>query len=123
MIITFLIAKDHFRGLLVDVSSSSVPAIRDCFSQLAGAARTLRIWGASVSSRNRGARGDFSTIVALTATPPYDVSPFEWQPYEELCGPVDAEVSVPELVLEGDLCPHQDSRAERQARRSIAAAR
>jgi superfamily II DNA or RNA helicase len=48
------------------------------------------------------------TIIALTATPPYDVSPFEWQRYEELCGPVDAEVSVPELVLEGDLCPHQD---------------
>ena len=48
------------------------------------------------------------TIVALTATPPYDVSPFEWQRYEELCGPVDAEVSVPELVLQGDLCPHQD---------------
>ena len=48
------------------------------------------------------------TIVALTATPPYDVSPFEWQRYEELCGPVDAEVSVPELVQEGDLCPHQD---------------
>ena len=48
------------------------------------------------------------TIVALTATPPYDVSPFEWQRYEELCGPVDAEVSVPELVQQGDLCPHQD---------------
>ncbi|HLV87211.1 MAG TPA: DEAD/DEAH box helicase family protein [Candidatus Sulfotelmatobacter sp.] len=48
------------------------------------------------------------TIIALTATPPYDVSPFEWQRYEELCGPVDAEVSVPELVREGDLCPHQD---------------
>jgi hypothetical protein len=25
-----------------------------------------------------------------------------------LCGPLDAEVSVPELVLQGDLCPHQD---------------
>jgi len=48
------------------------------------------------------------TIVALTATPPYDVSPLEWQRYEELCGPIDAEVSVPELVQEGDLCPHQD---------------
>src|SRR5215469_9077948 len=48
------------------------------------------------------------TIVALTATPPYDVSPFEWERYEELCGPVDAEVSVPELVQEGNLCPHQD---------------
>ena len=48
------------------------------------------------------------TIIALTATPPYDVSPFEWQRYEELCGPVDTEVSIPELVLAGDLCPHQD---------------
>ena len=48
------------------------------------------------------------TIVALTATPPYDVSSSEWQRYEELCGPIDAEVSVPELVLQGDLCPHQD---------------
>lgn len=48
------------------------------------------------------------TIVALTATPPYDVSPYEWQRYEELCGPVDAEISIPELVLQGDLCPHQD---------------
>jgi superfamily II DNA or RNA helicase len=48
------------------------------------------------------------TIVALTATPPYDVSSFEWRRYQELCGPIDAEVSVPELVLQGDLCPHQD---------------
>ncbi len=47
-------------------------------------------------------------IVALTATPPYDVAPFEWERYQELCGPVDAEVSVPELVQHGDLCPHQD---------------
>src|SRR5262249_28225785 len=51
---------------------------------------------------------DQPRIVALTATPPYDVSPFEWQRYQELCGPVDTEVSVPELVREGDLCPHQD---------------
>jgi DNA or RNA helicases of superfamily II len=48
------------------------------------------------------------TLVALTATPPYDVSPYEWQRYEDLCGPVDAEVAVPELVLQGDLCLHQD---------------
>lgn len=48
------------------------------------------------------------TLIALTATPPYDVSPYEWQRYEDLCGPVDAEVAVPELVLQGDLCPHQD---------------
>lgn len=46
--------------------------------------------------------------VALTATPPYDVSPAEWQRYIEFAGPVDAEISVSELMLEGDLCPHQD---------------
>lgn len=49
-----------------------------------------------------------STIVSLTATPPYDVDYTEWQKYEELCGPIDAEISVPELVRRGDLCPHQD---------------
>ena len=48
------------------------------------------------------------TVVALTATPPLDVPESEWQRYRELCGPVDAEISVPELVLEGHLCPHQD---------------
>jgi len=48
------------------------------------------------------------TIVGLTATPPYDVSRLEWQRYSLLNGPVDAEISVPELVTEGDLCPHQD---------------
>jgi superfamily II DNA or RNA helicase len=51
---------------------------------------------------------DQPKIVALTATPPYDVSPFEWERYEQLCGPVDAQVSVPELVQQGDLCAHQD---------------
>jgi len=48
------------------------------------------------------------TVVGLTATPPYDVSHAEWQRYIELNGPVDTEISVPELVVEGDLCPHQD---------------
>jgi len=47
-------------------------------------------------------------IVGLTATPPYDVTPLEWHRYTELNGPVDIEISVPELVIEGDLCPHQD---------------
>ncbi|OWV77976.1 RNA helicase [Rhizobium sp. R634] len=48
------------------------------------------------------------TVVALTATPPYDVDPQEWDRYQALCGPIDGEISVPELVLQGDLCPHQD---------------
>ncbi|AQX12310.1 hypothetical protein BAX94_15085 [Elizabethkingia meningoseptica] len=47
-------------------------------------------------------------IVALTATQPFDVSESEWQNYIELNGPVDTEISVPELMKEGDLCPHQD---------------
>lgn len=47
-------------------------------------------------------------VVGLTATPPYDVSAVEWQRYTELNGAVDSEISVPELVIEGDLCPHQD---------------
>src|SRR5690606_15159603 len=47
-------------------------------------------------------------IVGLTATPPYDVTATEWQRYINLNGPVDTEISVPELVIAGDLCPHQD---------------
>lgn len=46
--------------------------------------------------------------VALTATPPYDVSYKEWERYEELCGEIDEVISIPELVKNGDLCPHQD---------------
>ncbi|MEM7688342.1 MAG: DEAD/DEAH box helicase family protein [Pseudomonadota bacterium] len=51
---------------------------------------------------------DDATIVALTATPPYDASRAEWNRYETLCGPIDLEIGIPELVRNGDLCPHQD---------------
>ncbi|RYD27378.1 MAG: hypothetical protein EOP89_04915, partial [Lysobacteraceae bacterium] len=47
-------------------------------------------------------------LVALTATPPYDAPFAEWSRYEALCGPIDSEISVPELVRNADLCPHQD---------------
>lgn len=47
-------------------------------------------------------------VVALTATPPYDVSGLEWQRYQELCGKVDYEINVAELIAEQNLCPHQD---------------
>ncbi len=47
-------------------------------------------------------------IVALTATPPWDVSRIEWNRYMNLCGPIDEEISIPELVKAGNLCPHQD---------------
>jgi hypothetical protein len=48
------------------------------------------------------------TLVSLTATPPYDAEGHEWNKYEQLCGPIDEEISVPELVKAGTLCPHQD---------------
>lgn len=51
---------------------------------------------------------DHPAVVALTATPPYDVSLNEWQKYIQLCGPIDAEINVPDLVRESELCPHQD---------------
>jgi len=47
-------------------------------------------------------------IIALTATPPYDAPFVEWSRYEGMCGPIDLEIGVPELVRNGDLCPHQD---------------
>jgi superfamily II DNA or RNA helicase len=47
-------------------------------------------------------------IVSLTATPPFDCSALQWARYSELCGPVDCQISVPELVHEKNLCPHQD---------------
>jgi len=47
-------------------------------------------------------------VVSLTATPPYDSSALEWSRYQQLCGPVDEEISIPELVRSNSLCPHQD---------------
>ena len=47
-------------------------------------------------------------IVALTATPPYDSTAGEWKRYIAVCGEIDEEISVPELVQQGTLCPHQD---------------
>jgi len=48
------------------------------------------------------------TVLSLTGTPPRDVPPTEWDRYQDLCGPIDAEISIPELVASQDLCPHQD---------------
>ena len=47
-------------------------------------------------------------IVALTATPPYDANTTEWQRYSSICGEIDEEIFVPELVKTNTLCPHQD---------------
>ncbi len=48
------------------------------------------------------------TVIALTATPPYDSTPAEWERYRRVCGEIDAEIFVPELVAQKTLCPHQD---------------
>ncbi|MWW26235.1 DEAD/DEAH box helicase family protein [Algibacter lectus] len=47
-------------------------------------------------------------LVALTATPPYDSDRTEVAKYFKLCGDIDDEIAVPDLVRETDLCPHQD---------------
>ena len=47
-------------------------------------------------------------VISLTGTPPYDVPPHEWHRYELLCGPIDEEISIPELVFSDTLAPHQD---------------
>lgn len=49
-----------------------------------------------------------TNIIALTATPPYDSEFGEWKKYISLCGEIDAEITVPELVKANNLCPHQD---------------
>lgn len=47
-------------------------------------------------------------VIALTATPPYDSTRAMWNRYMSMCGEIDEEITVPELVKEGSLCPHQD---------------
>ncbi|XMB72308.1 DEAD/DEAH box helicase family protein [Mycoplasmatota bacterium WC30] len=52
--------------------------------------------------------GNKITIISLTATPPYDSSVQEWKRYMSLCGTIDEEIFVPELIAQKNLCPHQD---------------
>ena len=47
-------------------------------------------------------------IISLTATPPYDSEWSEWSRYMDICGEIDEEIFVPELVGQNTLCPHQD---------------
>ena len=47
-------------------------------------------------------------LISLTATPPYDSEPELWERYIRMCGEIDQEITVPELVKEDTLCPHQD---------------
>lgn len=47
-------------------------------------------------------------IISLTATPPYDSEGSEWSRYMNICGEIDEEIFVPELVSQNTLSPHQD---------------
>lgn len=47
-------------------------------------------------------------LIALTATPPLDTTDLEWKRYVELCGEIDLMISIPEMVINKCLCPHQD---------------
>ncbi len=49
-----------------------------------------------------------TTRICLTATPPYDADRNEWTRYYNICGEIDEEIFVPEMVAQGNLCPHQD---------------
>mgnify|MGYP003290408509 CR=1 FL=1 len=55
-----------------------------------------------------GILGADVTVISLTATPPYDSEPNEWNRYISLCGEIDEEIFVPQLVKQKTLCPHQD---------------
>lgn len=47
-------------------------------------------------------------IISLTATPPFDSTQTEWDHYTSVSGEIDEEISIPELVQQKTLCPHQD---------------
>jgi len=64
-------------------------------------------WQKSLEMFIKGLDKDIK-IVSLTATPPYDASATEWQRYQTICGEIDEEIGVPELVKTNTLCPHQD---------------
>ncbi|MEM1214062.1 MAG: DEAD/DEAH box helicase family protein [Bacteroidota bacterium] len=64
-----------------------------------------REWWRSLNSVHQEVQPE---LVALTATPPFDVSGLEWRRYHQFCGEIDEQISIPELVAAGDLCYHQD---------------
>ncbi len=55
-----------------------------------------------------GVLGGDASVLALTTALPYDLGTEDWERFIELCGEVDEEVWIPELVKEHILCPHED---------------
>lgn len=63
-------------------------------------------WWKSLETFKEGSH--IKNTISLTATPPYDSNKSMWDRYIAMCGEIDEEITVPELVKEGSLCPHQD---------------
>lgn len=118
-------AMKHYRGELTEEEASSEEISEseavdfenfDIFDAIKSAgvkticldeAHHLRSeWWKALESFLKELRG--ITVIALTATPPYDSTPAQWKRYIDLCGPIDEEIFTPELVREGSLCPHED---------------
>ena len=64
-------------------------------------------WQKALETFMKGLSPDIK-VIALTATPPYDASQTEWNRYIKVCGEIDEEIFVTELVKAKNLCPHQD---------------
>ena len=95
--------KEEYENFLKDLKHQQVKTI------VLDEAHHLRTeWYKTLFQLTKELNSNDFTSVALTATPPYDVSLSEWQNYHNLCGSVDAEISIPELVKNKNLCPHQD---------------
>ena len=47
-------------------------------------------------------------VLSLSSVPPYDLSSTDWERFVSLCGEINEEIFVPELVKAEVLCPHQD---------------
>lgn len=84
-------------------NGSSVLCLDECHHLRSEWWKALEEYKASMSA----VLGEMTTI-SLTATPPYDSNITMWQRYIDMCGEIDEEITVPELVKEGSLCPHQD---------------
>ena len=103
---TYQALDAHRRAEGMDALASALARLGPVTLVLDEAHHLRREWWRSLELL-AAARGE-GRIVALTATPPYDASFLEWERYESLCGPIDLEVGIAELVRNGDLCPHQD---------------
>jgi len=108
-----LVTVETYQGLHTIVKREGAAATLQVFGRqppgvlvLDEAHHLRRSWQKSLLQL-RSALREVRTI-ALTATPPYDAGAVEWTAYVEMCGPIDLEIDMPELVRSGSLCPHQD---------------